>query len=131
VIGFDGEKYIEKAILAKMQDGNKNSYKPPVKEEKTTGIVTKNLTDSKEIEAKLPEFNSEWLPYAVREYAEDVAKRMNNAPFELVATAGLLTLAGSINRRIGIRPKINDNWTVYPNMYGMLIAPPSTKKALF
>jgi len=64
----------------------------------------------------------------VKKYAEDVAKRMNNAPFELVATAGLLTLAGSINRRIGIRPKINDNWTVYPNLYGMLIAPPSTKK---
>ena len=54
---------------------------------------------------------------------------MNNASFELVATVGLLALAGSINRRIGIRPKVNDNWTVYPNMYGMLIAPPSTKKS--
>ncbi len=77
----------------------------------------------------LPTFDLELLPHNVQGYAHDVARRMNNAPISFSATAALLVLSSSIGRRVGIRPKRRDSWTVIPNLWGMLIAPPSIKKS--
>ena len=85
-------------------------------------------TTAKETETN-PAFELELLPHNIGLYAKDVARRMNNAPLSFTATAALLVLSASIGRRVGVRPKRRDNWTVIPNLWGMLIAPPSIKKS--
>lgn len=64
----------------------------------------------------------------VREFAVDTAYRMNNAPLEFAAVSTLLVLSSAIGRRVMVRPKIHDDYTIVPNLSGALIGPPSVKK---
>jgi putative DNA primase/helicase len=50
-------------------------------------------------------------------------------PPDFAAIAGTVALAGCVNRRALIRPKVNDNWTVTPNLWGAIIAHPGYMKS--
>jgi len=75
------------------------------------------------------EFNHELLPKRVSPYVMDVVDRMNKAPISFAGTSALVVLSSAIGRRVGVRPKLYDDWTVVPNLWGMLVAPPSIKKS--
>lgn len=78
----------------------------------------------------IPHFNINLLIDGVKEYAVDVAYRMNNAPIEFTAIGTLMTLSASIGRRVHVRPKQNDDtYSIVPTLWGLLIAPPSLKKS--
>jgi hypothetical protein len=84
------------------------------------------------IENALPavdSFEIELLPDSLRRAALDISERMQ-APLDFPAICLICTLAGAVNRRAVIQPKANDTtWTVVPNLWGGIIAPPGSMKS--
>jgi hypothetical protein len=79
-------------------------------------------------EPPLPFDGNALLPDAFRDYVADAARRLS-APPDLIALP-LMTAAGAtLGRAVGIRPKALDDWTEYANLWGMIIAPPSSMKS--
>lgn len=80
----------------------------------------------------LPEvmqFDLELMPESLRPLVKDVAERMQ-VPLDFPAVACIATLAGVTNRRAMIQPKRNDHtWTVVPNLWGGIVAPPGMLKS--
>ena len=68
------------------------------------------------------------LPSPLAGYIMDAAHR-KVAPPEFVAVSLLVSLGALIGARCGVRPKILDDWIVIPNLWGVIIAPPSKKKS--
>jgi putative DNA primase/helicase len=74
-------------------------------------------------------FDGELLPPSMRPLVEDVSERMQT-PLDYAATAAIVALAGCVNRRALIRPKVlDDSWDVVPNLWGAVIAPPGYMKS--
>lgn len=71
----------------------------------------------------------EMLPLDVYRYCEDEAKRADNMTFDLVAVCLLTSLGALIGARVAIKPKKLDDYTIVPNLWGGIIAPPSSKKS--
>src|SRR5262245_33883354 len=73
-------------------------------------------------------FDYEMLPEKVRPWVEDVAQRMQCPP-DYVAVTVMAALASLIGRKVSIRPKLEDDWSVTPNVWGLLIGPPGIMKS--
>jgi hypothetical protein len=74
-------------------------------------------------------FDLELMPESFRPLVRDVAERMQ-VPLDFPAVAAIATLAGVTNRRAVIQPKRNDHtWTVVPNLWGGIVAPPGMLKS--
>ena len=73
-------------------------------------------------------FDPALLPTAIRPWVVDLAERMQ-CPIEFPAASAMVALAGMIGRRASIRPYHHDDWTEYPNLWGMLIGRPSLMKS--
>ena len=69
----------------------------------------------------------EMLPKSFREWLFDVSYRMQ-CPLEFVAVGAIVAVSSIIGAGCTIRPKRRDNWTVTPNLWGAIVAPPSQKK---
>lgn len=67
------------------------------------------------------------LPAAFRAYVADTSKRLS-APPELIALPLMTTAGASLGRGLAIRPKARDSWTELPNLWGAIVAPPSSMK---
>ena len=103
---------------------------PLEKEEKKRRKVVTPRNEIKDSTGKQAvEFDVSLLPVNAKGWAEDVAIRMDEAPVSFAGTAALETLSTAIGRKVGVRPKLRDHWTVIPNLWGMLIAPPGVKKS--
>ena len=77
----------------------------------------------------VPSFDAHLLPTSLRALAEDTTERMR-VPLDYPAAVAVLCLAGATNRRATIQPKAKDtSWTVVPNLWGGIIAPPSQMKS--
>ena len=50
-------------------------------------------------------------------------------PVDFVGVALINLLGAVIGRKMGIRPKQRDDWTEFANLWGMLVAPPGSKKS--
>ncbi|HWY78710.1 MAG TPA: DUF3987 domain-containing protein [Verrucomicrobiae bacterium] len=75
------------------------------------------------------DFDPEFLPPSLRAYVEDVSERMQ-APCDYAAAATVAALAGCVNRRALIQPKVHDDsWQVVPNLWGAIVAPPGYMKS--
>src|SRR5262249_36570906 len=73
-------------------------------------------------------FDYGMLPETVRAWVEDVTERMQSPPDYAGAT--VMTALGSlIGRKISVRPKLEDDWSVVTNLWGMLIGPPGILKS--
>ncbi|MFO9100437.1 YfjI family protein [Legionella pneumophila] len=70
----------------------------------------------------------EMLPECIRDFIFDVAKRQQCPP-DFVAVTALVSLSGLLGRKVLIRPKQKDNWTVTPNQWGAIIGRPSAMKS--
>ena len=73
-------------------------------------------------------FNLELLPDAFRPWITDIAERMQISP-DIPAVGAVTALSSAIGRRVQIRPKANDDWTVVPNLWGCVVAPPGFMKS--
>lgn len=79
-----------------------------------------------ELPSVLP-FDFDLLPTTLRPWIEDIAERLQCPP-DFPAVAGMVALAGIVGRKIGIRPKRQDDWLVVPNLWGAVIGRPSLLK---
>lgn len=70
------------------------------------------------------------LPEPLGPWAEDTATRMN-APVEFTATAALVAAAGVLGNRVLVAPdpEANPGWLEAPNLWGLLVGEPGTKKS--
>lgn len=73
-------------------------------------------------------FREDMLPEAIRAYVMDVADRQQSPP-DFVAVASVCGLSALLGRKVLIRPKQHDDWTVTPNQWGAIIGRPSTMKS--
>jgi putative DNA primase/helicase len=72
-------------------------------------------------------FDSDLLPESLRAYVADVAERMQCPP-DFPAVATIVSLAGAVGKKVGIRPKRQDDWLVVPNLWGAVIGRPGIMK---
>lgn len=68
------------------------------------------------------------LPELIREWVVDVCERMQ-LPLEFVAVPAIVSVGSVIGRKVAICPVRNDDWTVIPNLWGLLIADPGSMKS--
>ena len=73
-------------------------------------------------------FDYDMLPNKVRPWVEDVADRMQCPP-DFVAVSVVVGLGSVIGRKVTVRPKAADDWSVVPNMWGVCIGPPGVMKS--
>lgn len=78
-------------------------------------------------EQDTPTLDKELIPEPLRDWVEDVSIRMQT-PYEMIAAPAIVVFSSMIGRKLTIRPKQFDDWTITPNLWGAIIAPPSAKK---
>ena len=72
-------------------------------------------------------FDFDLLPPSLRPWIKDIAERAQCPP-DFPAIAAMIALATVVGRKVGIRPKREDDWLVVPNLWGAAIGPPSVMK---
>ena len=76
----------------------------------------------------VPALEPEMLPYALRPWLTDITERMQ-CPLEYPTVGALVALSAVVGRQIGIRPRLRDNWTVVPNLWGAVVGRPGLMKS--
>jgi putative DNA primase/helicase len=76
----------------------------------------------------VPPFAADLLPLAFRSWVLDVAERMQ-CPADYPAVAVMVAAGAVVGRQLAIRPKRRDDWTVVPNLWGMIVGRPSLLKS--
>lgn len=79
----------------------------------------------------LPEvapFDFDLLPASLRPWIEDIAERVQCPP-DFPAVAAMVALGAVTGRKIGIRPKRQDDWLELPNLWGCIIGRPGVMKS--
>ena len=69
-------------------------------------------------------FDDELLPSTFRPWIKDIAERLQCPP-DFPAVAAMIPLGVIVGRKVGIRPKRQDDWLVVPNLWGAVIGRPS------
>jgi len=86
----------------------------------------------RELDTRLPsvaDLRESMLPGSLSEWVFDAAERMERVPPDFVAVDAIVALASLIGRKIAIRPRRHDDWTVVPNLWGATVGRPSTMKS--
>src|ERR1039458_5296511 len=73
-------------------------------------------------------FDLAMLPDSLRPWIADVCERVQCPP-DFVAVPVMVALGTLIGRKVRIRPKARDSWTVVPNVWGCIIGRPGTMKS--
>jgi putative DNA primase/helicase len=77
----------------------------------------------------VPAFEPEvMLPAPFAAWVRDIALR-SQAPADFVGVAVVIALASLIGRAAAIRPKTHDDWTVVPNLWGLVVGRPGVMKS--
>ena len=118
---------------------NRTDYKAIFNEAKAKGWINplSNQSAAYELPDPLPitssfapvmPFSADLLPTALQEFVYDEADRMP-APVSFVAVSVLVALGSVIGASCGIKPKQKDDWLIVPNLWGGIVAPPTSKKS--
>lgn len=75
----------------------------------------------------VPSLQESMIPEPLRPCLSDVARRMQ-CPLEFPAVGAIIELASIVGRKLGIRPKRHDDWTVVPNLWGGAVGRPGIMK---
>ena len=67
------------------------------------------------------------LPDTLAPWVSDVAER-SQCPPDFVGVAVVISAAAVVGRQMTIRPKVHDDWTVVPNLWGLGIGRPGVMK---
>ncbi len=130
------------AILAALLGINKTSCKPPLPESEVTAIansISKYENQSLPLEwsamQPLPDISlkaqrmcEHLIPPSIRKWIKDATERMQ-VTLDYITPMAIVAASSVIGRQVAIRPKKNDSFEIVPNLWGMLIAPPSTLKS--
>ncbi len=73
-------------------------------------------------------YDDELLPDALRDAVRDIAERQQCPP-EFVAVTAICGLAGILGRKVCIKPKQSDNWSITPTQWGVIVGRPSAMKS--
>lgn len=73
-------------------------------------------------------FRAELLPDALRGWIMDIAER-TQCPADFAAVGAMVALGSVIGRKVGIRPKVRDDWQECANLWGVIVGPPSVLKS--
>jgi len=73
-------------------------------------------------------FDYDYLPDVLRSYVKDISERMQCPP-DFAAIGVLVMTAAIIGRKVAIRPKRKDDWTVIPNLWGAVVGNSGVKKS--
>jgi putative DNA primase/helicase len=73
-------------------------------------------------------FDFDLLPEALRPWIADVANRVQCPP-DFPAVGAVIALATVVGRKIGIRPKRQDDWLEVPNLWGAIVGRPGVMKS--
>ena len=73
-------------------------------------------------------FDFDLLPDALRPWIQDIAERVQCPP-DFPAVGAMISLAGVVGRKIGIRPKQHDDWLEVPNLWGAIVGRPGVMKS--
>lgn len=65
-------------------------------------------------------FDYSYLPDALRGFVKDISERMQCPP-DFAAVGAMVMMATIIGRKVSIRPKRKDDWTVIPNLWGAVV----------
>lgn len=69
------------------------------------------------------------LPTDLNIYCHDEALRADNMTPDFIAVCLITSLGALIGSRVAIKPKQLDDYSIVPNLWGGLVAPPSSKKS--
>ncbi len=100
---------------------------PVVVEARPSGEAWPAITPLPDARLSVPAFNLGLLPEALRPWIADISERMQCPP-DFPAVGAMVSLAAVVGRRIGIRPKARDDWTVVPNLWGAIVGRPGVLK---
>lgn len=75
----------------------------------------------------VPALSPDILPAPLRGWLRDIAERMS-CPLESPAVAALVALSSLVGRKCAICPKQYDDWTLAPNLWGVVVGPPGAQK---
>lgn len=95
-------------------------------------VLTELWQEPKPINTELMPVNPltpEMLPIDLNTYCRDEARRADNMTPDLIAVCLLTSLGSLIGARVGIKPKQLDDYLLVPNLWGGIVAPPSSKKS--
>ena len=137
IAGFLQSKGLEQAnIQSAIESLNQSLCKPPLSDIEVSQIC-KNVDryaeekwdEPKQLPSKCtaPSLEQDMLPEVLKDWCVDISERMQVC-LEFVAGPAIVALSAMIGRKIIIHPKVNDDWKVICNLWGTLIAPPSSKK---
>jgi putative DNA primase/helicase len=73
-------------------------------------------------------FDLALLPTAFQLWITDISERLQCPP-DFPAIGAMIAVAAVVGRKIGIRPKQQDDWTVTPNLWGCVIGRPGLLKS--
>jgi putative DNA primase/helicase len=68
------------------------------------------------------------LPEVLRDWLVDCSQRMS-APLDFFGAPAIVGLASVLGKKVCVRPKERDDWTVCPNLWGAAVGPPSVLKS--
>lgn len=100
--------------------------------QKAENAKLQDMPEPKPIQSELlpvKPLKREMLPTDIAAYVFDEADRADNMPPDGVAACVLVSLSSLIGARVGVKPKRQDDWTLVPNLWGGIAAPPSSKKS--
>jgi hypothetical protein len=76
----------------------------------------------------VPPFDPALLPEALRPWIMDEAERMTCPP-DFIAAPVMVMISSIVGARCGVKPKSHDSWIVVPNLWGVVVSLPSSKKS--
>jgi putative DNA primase/helicase len=65
-------------------------------------------------------FDYDYLPDGLRDYVKDISVRLQCPP-DFAAVGAMVMMSTIIGRKVGMRPKRHDDWTVIPNLWGAVV----------
>ena len=75
-----------------------------------------------------PSLPPEMIPEPFRVWLEGVASRAC-VPLEMIAVPAIVAASGIIGRSVFIKPRAFSDWSVTPNLWGAVVAPPGSMKS--
>ena len=73
-------------------------------------------------------FDFDLLPNSLRPWIQDIVERVQCPP-DFPAVGAMISLAAVVGRKIGIRPKRQDDWLEVPNLWGAIVGRPGVLKS--